>query len=200
MQLLNNAMKLLKLMPLLIVGLIATVVPTQVMANLTQDLSDGRHVLLMRHADAPGYGDPKGYQLDQCATQRNLGEAGKKQSQIIGKWLKSQGISNARIFSSPWCRCLDTAKLLDLGPVITAPELGSFFDDMSLEKEQTRNLEKLIKTQLGLQTKTPIIMVTHHVNIQAYTDKVVNVGDMVLVKVDQNGRYVSHQHFPSPKF
>ena len=193
-------MKLLKLIPLLIVGLIATVVPTQVMANLTQDLSDGRHVLLMRHADAPGYGDPKGYQLDQCATQRNLGEAGKKQSQIIGKWLKSQGISNARIFSSPWCRCLDTAKLLDFGPVITAPELGSFFDDMSLEKEQTRNLEKLIKTQLGLQTKTPIIMVTHHVNIQAYTDKVVNVGDMVLVKVDQNGRYVSHQHFPSPKF
>ena len=200
MQLLNNAMKLLKLIPLLIVGLIATVAPTQVMANLTQDLSDGRHVLLMRHADAPGYGDPKGYQLDQCATQRNLGEAGKKQSQIIGKWLKNQGISNALIFSSPWCRCLDTAKLLDLGPVITAPELGSFFDDMSLEKEQTRNLEKLIKTQLGLQTKTPIIMVTHHVNIQAYTDKVVNVGDMVLVKVDQNGRYVSHQHFPSPKF
>ena len=200
MQLLNNAMKLLKLIPLLIVGLIATVAPTQVMANLTQDLSDGRHVLLMRHADAPGYGDPKGYQLDQCASQRNLGEAGKKQSQIIGKWLKSQGISNARIFSSPWCRCLDTAKLLDLGPVITAPELGSFFDDMSLEKEQTRNLEKLIKTQLSLQTKTPIIMVTHHVNIQAYTDKVVNVGDMVLVKVDQNGRYVSHQHFPSPKF
>ena len=193
-------MKLLKLIPLLLVGLLVAVAPTQVMANLAQDLSDGRHVLLMRHADAPGYGDPKGYQLNQCATQRNLGEAGKKQSQIIGQWLKSQGISNARIFSSPWCRCLDTAKLLNLGPVITAPELVSFFDDMSLEKEQTRNLEKLIKTQLGLQSKTSIIMVTHHVNIQAYTDKVVNVGDMVLVKADQNGRYVSHQHFPSPKF
>ena len=193
-------MKLLKLIPLLLVGLLVAVAPTQVMANLAHDLSDGRHVLLMRHADAPGYGDPKAYQLNQCATQRNLGEVGKKQSQIIGQWLKSQGISNVRIFSSPWCRCLDTAKLLDLGPVITAPELGSFFDDMSLEKEQTRNLEKLIKTQLGIQTKTPIILVTHHVNIQAYTDKVVNVGDMVLVKVDQNGRYVSHQHFPSPKF
>ena len=174
--------------------------PTLAMANLAADLSDGRHVLLMRHADAPGYGDPKGYQLDQCATQRNLGEVGKKQSQMIGKWLRSQGVNNARIFSSPWCRCLDTAKLLNLGSVITAPELGSFFDDMSLEKEQTRNLEKLIQNQLGLQTKTPIIMVTHHVNIQAYTDKVVNVGDMVLVKVDQNGRYVSHQHFPSPKY
>jgi ABC-type lipoprotein export system ATPase subunit len=71
---------------------------------------------------------------------------------------------------------------------------------MSLEKEQTRNLEKLIKAQLSLNTKTPIIMVTHHVNIQAFTDKVVNVGDMVVVKVDQNGRYVSYQHYPSPKF
>jgi phosphohistidine phosphatase SixA len=193
-------MKSPKLIPLLLVGLLTTILPAKAMANLAQDLSDGRHILLMRHADAPGFGDPKGYQLDQCATQRNLGEAGKKQSRIIGQWLKSQGINQARIFSSPWCRCLDTAKLLNLGPVITAPELGSFFDDMSLEKEQTRNLEKLIKAKLASQTKTPIIMVTHHVNIQAYTDKVVNVGDMVLVKVDENGRYLSHQHFPSPNY
>jgi len=180
-------MKLLKLIPPLVLALLSAITSTQAFANLAQDLSDGRHVLLMRHADAPGFGDPKGYQLNQCATQRNLGEAGKKQSQIIGQWLKSQGINNARVFSSPWCRCLDTAKLLNLGPVTIAPELGSFFDDMSLEKEQTRNLEKLIKAQLSLNTKTPIIMVTHHVNIQAFTDKVVNVGDMVVVKVDQNG-------------
>ena len=193
-------MKLLKLIPPLLLSLLGALASNQAFANLAQDLSDGRHVLLMRHADAPGFGDPKGYQLNQCATQRNLGEAGKRQSQIIGQWLKSQGISNARVFSSPWCRCLDTAKLLNLGPVTTAPELGSFFDDMSLEKEQTRNLEKLIKAQLSLKVKTPIIMVTHHVNIQAFTDKVVNVGDMVVVKVDQNGRYVSYQHYPSPKF
>jgi len=193
-------MKLLKLIPPLVLALLSAITSTQAFANLAQDLTDGRHVLLMRHADAPGFGDPKGYQLNQCATQRNLGEAGKKQSQIIGQWLKSQGISNARVFSSPWCRCLDTAKLLNLGPVTIAPELGSFFDDMSLEKEQTRNLEKLIKAQLSLNAKTPIIMVTHHVNIQAFTDKVVNVGDMVVVKVDQNGRSVSYQHYPSPKF
>jgi len=191
-------MKLLKLIPPLVLALLSAITSTQAFANLAQDLTDGRHVLLMRHADAPGFGDPKGYQLNQCATQRNLGEAGKKQSQIIGQWLKSQGISNARVFSSPWCRCLDTAKLLNLGPVTIAPELGSFFDDMSLEKEQTRNLEKLIKAQLSLNAKTPIIMVTHHVNIQAFTDKVVNVGDMVVVKVDKNGRFVSYQHYPSP--
>ncbi len=193
-------MKLLKLIPSLLLALLSAITSTQAFGNLAQDLTDGRHVLLMRHADAPGFGDPKGYQLDQCATQRNLGEAGKKQSQMIGQWLKNQGINNARVFSSPWCRCIDTAKLMNLGPVTIAPELGSFFDDMSLEKEQTRNLEKLIKAQLSSKVKTPIIMVTHHVNIQAFTDKVVSVGDMVLVKVDQNGRYVSYQHYPSPKF
>jgi phosphohistidine phosphatase SixA len=193
-------MKLLKLIPLLLLALLGVITTTPAFANLAQDLTDGRHVLLMRHADAPGIGDPRGYQLDQCATQRNLGEAGKKQSQMIGQWLKSQDINSAQVFSSPWCRCIDTAKLLNLGPVTIAPELGSFFDDMSLEKEQTRNLEKLIKTQLSLKVKTPIIMVTHHVNIQAFVGKAVSVGDMVLVKVDQNGRFVSYQHYPSPKF
>jgi phosphohistidine phosphatase SixA len=168
-------------------------------ADLAKDLNDGQHVLLMRHADAPGFGDPPGYQLDKCSTQRNLGELGKKQSQVIGQWLKGQGITSAKVLSSPWCRCLDTARLLNLGAVTSTPELGSFFDDMSLEKQQTRNLEKLIKAQLANPSKAPLILVTHHVNIQAYTGKVVSVGDMVLVKVNQNGQYLSHQHYPSPK-
>jgi phosphohistidine phosphatase SixA len=192
-------MKILKIITLLSVGLIATLMTMPAMADLAKDLRDGQHVLLMRHADAPGYGDPQGYQLDKCSTQRNLGELGKKQSQLIGQWLNTQGITSARVLSSPWCRCLDTGRLLNLGTVTSAPELGSFFDDMSLEKQQTRNLEKLIKTQLANPSKTPLILVTHHVNIQAYTGKVVSVGDMVLVKVNQNGQYLSHQHYPSPR-
>jgi phosphohistidine phosphatase SixA len=192
-------MKLLKIITLLIVGLIGTLMTLPAQADLAKDLNDGQHVLLMRHADAPGFGDPPGYQLDKCSTQRNLGELGKKQSQVIGQWLKGQGITSAKVLSSPWCRCLDTARLLNLGAVTSTPELGSFFDDMSLEKQQTRNLEKLIKAQLANPSKAPLILVTHHVNIQAYTGKVVSVGDMVLVKVNQNGQYLSHQHYPSPK-
>ena len=76
---------------------------------------------------------------------------------------------------------------------------GSFFDNWSLEKQQTRNLEKLIKSKLASPSKTPLILVTHHVNIQAFTGKAVSVGDMVLVKVNQNGQYVSHQYYPSPR-
>lgn len=182
----------------LVIGLLISLLPLTAGANLANDLGDGQHVLLMRHADAPGYGDPKGYQLDQCSTQRNLGDYGKKQSALIGGWLKNKGVQSANIMSSPWCRCIDTAKLLNLGSVKISPALGSFFDDMSLEKQQTKELEKLIQVQLKENSKTPLILVTHHVNIQAYTGKVVNVGDMVLVRVNKNGQYLSHQIYPSP--
>jgi phosphohistidine phosphatase SixA len=171
----------------------------QVMAALADDLQDGQHVLLMRHADAPGYGDPAGYVIGQCATQRNLGDYGKKQAKAIGAWLSKQGVQKAEIFSSPWCRCLDTANLLNKGPVKIEPSLGSFFDDMSLEKRQTKALEGLIKNELAKQSKTPLILVTHHVNIQAYTGKAVSVGDMVLVKANKNGEYLSHTIYLSPQ-
>jgi len=171
----------------------------QAKANLIDDLDDGQHVLLMRHADAPGYGDPPGYVIGKCFTQRNLGEMGRQQAKAIGSWLAEQRVASARILSSPWCRCLDTAHLLDKGSVRIEPSLGSFFDDMSLEKRQTKELELLIATELAKQDRTPIILVTHHVNIQAYTGKVVDVGDMVLVRVNKNGQYISHRIYPSPK-
>ena len=171
----------------------------QGLASLANDLQDGHHVLLMRHADAPGYGDPAGYVISQCATQRNLGDYGKKQSKAIGAWLSNQGIQKAEVFSSPWCRCLDTANLLNKGPVKIEPSLGSFFDDMSLERKQTKALEGFIKNELAKQSKAPLILVTHHVNIQAYTGKVVGVGDMVLVKVNKNGEYLSHTIYLSPQ-
>ncbi len=183
----------------LVAIMIGLLLPISAQANLASELSDGQHVLLMRHADAPGFGDPAGYQLDQCSTQRNLGEYGKKQAALIGVWLKQQGITSANVMSSPWCRCIDTAKLLNLGKVQIAPALGSFFDNMSLEKQQTKELEKLVQSTLKNNNKTPLILVTHHVNIQAYTGKVVGVGDMVLVKVNQNGQYLSHQLYPSPR-
>jgi ABC-type lipoprotein export system ATPase subunit len=70
---------------------------------------------------------------------------------------------------------------------------------MSLEKKQTKELEALIKNALSKQSKRSIILVTHHVNIQAFTGKVVGVGDMVLVKVNKNGEHVSHAMYPSPR-
>jgi len=171
----------------------------EAIASFVSDLQDGQHVLLMRHADAPGFGDPAGYVIGQCSTQRNLGDYGKRQAKAIGAWLTNQVIQKAEVFSSPWCRCLDTANLLNKGSVKTEASLGSFFDNMSLEKRQTKALEIFIKNELAKQSKVPLILVTHHVNIQAFTGKVVGVGDMVLVKVGKNGEYLSHTIYLSPQ-
>jgi phosphohistidine phosphatase SixA len=170
---------------------------SQVNAGLADDLKDGQHVLLMRHADAPGYGDPAGYVVGQCSTQRNLGDYGKKQAKAIGDWLSRQGIENARIFSSPWCRCSDTARLLNLGPVKTELSLSSFFDDMGLEQKKTKELTQFIKGTLDKQANAPIILVTHHVNIRAFMGKNISQGDMVLVRVNKDGGYLSHTIYPS---
>ena len=81
-------------------------------------LRAGRHVALMRHTDAPGgVGDPPGFRLDDCASQRNLSAKGRADAARIGARLRSERIAVERIVSSPWCRCMDTATLLELGPV-----------------------------------------------------------------------------------
>jgi len=171
---------------------------TLAQTELASAMQDGQHVLLMRHADAPGYGDPQGYQLNQCSTQRNLGERGRKQAQAIGEWLAKQGITKAQLYSSAWCRCLDTATLLNKGQVKKEAALGSFFDDMGQAKKQTEDLAKLIQTERIKYPNAPIIMVTHHVNIESFTGKALNSGDMILVKVNSSGQAVSHKLYPSP--
>jgi phosphohistidine phosphatase SixA len=167
-------------------------------SDLASKLKDGSHILLMRHADAPGYGDPQNYQISQCSTQRNLGDLGRKQAKNTGDWLSNQGIEKAKVYSSPWCRCIDTAALLNKGAVKKEAALGSFFDDMSQAKRQTDELVKLIAVERKQNPNMPIIMVTHHVNIQSYVGMVVNSGDMVLVKVDPTGMPISFKLYPSP--
>jgi len=169
---------------------------TAALANLAGPMTDGQHILLMRHADAPGFSDPAGHRLDQCSTQRNLGEFGKKQAERTGQWLSQQGIESAKVFSSPWCRCIDTATLLKKGPVTIDSSLGSFFENMSRANQQTEGLRQLVQKSLKQFPKTPIIMVSHHVNIEAFTGVVLGSGDMVLVKIGPNGKPLSHQVFP----
>lgn len=75
-------------------------------------LTRGEHVLLLRHALAPGTGDPPGFRIDNCSTQRNLDERGRAQARAIGAWLRSRGVTAMAVYSSQWCRCPETARLL----------------------------------------------------------------------------------------
>jgi phosphohistidine phosphatase SixA len=160
-------------------------------ANLLSELQSGSSLIIMRHADAPGIGDPSGYRIGDCSTQRNLGEHGRQQAKEIGAWLSKQGVSEARVFSSPWCRCLDTAVLLNKGPVTSERSLGSFFNEMSESGKQTRELEVFVRQQLSKTNKLPLILVTHQVNTYAYTGMSVGVGQMLLVKVNAQGKAIS---------
>src|SRR5262245_33743999 len=89
-------------------------------------LVKGGHVALVRHGSAPpGYGDPPGFKIDDCATQRNLDERGREQSRALGDAFRLHGVPVARVISSPWCRCLETARLMALGPVESVMAVAS---------------------------------------------------------------------------
>ena len=102
-------------------------------SDLSDRLKSKHHVLLMRHAYAPGVGDPPGYSLERCETQRTLNDEGKAQATRIGQWLRGQGVTQAQVLSSIWCRCQQTAERLNLGPVRVEAALASFFDDPAQE-------------------------------------------------------------------
>ena len=99
--------------------------------DLAAQIAKPGHIVMMRHALAPGTGDPSNFALGDCATQRNLSEAGRRQARRTGQFLREAGVRAARVLSSQWCRCLETARLLDLGPVEPLPALNSFFEARS---------------------------------------------------------------------
>ena len=142
-------------------------------------LRAGGHVALMRHTDAPGgTGDPPGFTLDDCATQRNLSDRGRADAAQIGTRLKAEGIAFEKILSSPWCRCMDTARLLDMGPVATAPTFGNVVVLHDQAEALTAGARTLIA---GWQGAGTLLVVTHGANIRALTGISPATGEIVLV-------------------
>jgi len=175
------------------------VVSFQVCASeLSELLKKPDHVLLMRHAIAPGIGDPAGYKLQDCKTQRNLDATGRAQAQKTGQWLKAQGVGNALVFSSAWCRCKETAENLAFGTPALEASLNSFFDDMRQGPQSNANLQKFIVGQLKSKGDKALILVTHHVNIAEFTAENVGSGDMVLAKINSAGKLLSFKIYPNP--
>ena len=166
--------------------------------ELSDKLQGGTHLLLMRHAEAPGIGDPPDLSLTDCSSQRNLDTRGRNQAKRIGDWLKSQGVSLARVYSSPWCRCTETAALLDLGAVEVQPALGSFFNQAQNANNSTAALQALVARTLPNSNSQALILVTHQVNIRDYVGVTVDSGEMVLAHVDRLGRVLSWQRYRSP--
>ena len=167
-------------------------------SELSDKLQSTEYVLLMRHALAPGVGDPVGYTLADCKSQRNLSAEGRQHAVVVGHWLRQQGVTSADVYSSAWCRCKDTAELLNFNGLQVVPALASFFDDMHLAKSRTQALEQFIAEKLKTKGRKALILVTHHVNIHAFMGENIASGDMVLAQVDARGKMRSYTHIPSP--
>ena len=150
-------------------------------------LTSGGHILMIRHALAPGSGDPNNFKIGDCTTQRNLDETGRAQARSIGNWLRSKGIASARVYSSQWCRCLETAKLMQLGSVQELPALNSFYERIQDREPNISALKDFISRQ-PLEGEL-IVFVTHFVTIGAITGESVSSGTGVLLELKEDKSY-----------
>ena len=148
-------------------------------------IRQGGHVAFMRHAEAPGGGgDPPGFRLDDCSTQRNLSAKGRADAQAVGKNLRAKGVAVARLLSSPWCRCVDTARLMDLGPVEIEPMFANAFVLAEQRNALTAGAKAIVTGWKGPET---LLIVTHGANIQALTGHSPAGGEIVVVSVGADG-------------
>jgi phosphohistidine phosphatase SixA len=148
-------------------------------------LRAGGHVAVMRHTDAPGgAGDPPGFRLEDCATQRNLSAKGRADAAAIGARIKSEGVAFEKVLSSPWCRCLDTAKLMDVGEVQAEPTFSNAFVLSGQRDALTAGARAIVQAWRGPGT---LLVVTHGANIRALTGVSPAQGEIVVVRAGPGG-------------
>ena len=137
----------------------------------------GANVMFMRHALAPGYGDPSHFDVNDCDTQRNLDATGHAQAKSLGKVLKQHQIRFDEIKSSQWCRCQETARLLEVGKVMPCTGLNSFFEEHADREQTLRQLKSYLDS---LKQDDLVLLVTHQVVISAVTGIYAPSGGVVL--------------------
>lgn len=166
----------------------ATNISTNSQTAIWSLLKQGKgYVVIMRHALAPGIGDPVDFQLNNCATQRNLSDEGRKQAVRTGQAFKTRNIPVSRVLSSQWCRCLETAKLLNLGAVEPFLPLNSFFNNYTTASQQTAKVRQFILNNRN--TPGVIIMVTHEVNVTSLVGDIYpKSGESVVLRANKQNK------------
>jgi phosphohistidine phosphatase SixA len=161
-------------------------------------LREGGHVALMRHALAPGgAGDPPGFRLGDCATQRNLSAEGRADAAAVGAMLWGEEIVIGRVLSSPWCRCVDTARLMELGAVEIEPTFSNAFVLRERRGELAAGARAIIAGWRGPGT---LLVVTHGANIQALTGGGNPAsGEIVVVSAGADGTIREVGRIPVPE-
>ena len=170
-------MKFLKIILILFISL-TTLVKADSKKNIIENLKVGGKLIFIRHAYAPGGGDPENFNINDCSTQRNLSESGRIQSRKIGNFFKENKIKIEKVYSSEWCRCKETASLA-FKNFKTKSFLNSFFSSKFAQNKnsQMRDFQKFL---LDWDEKTNLIFVTHYVVISEILDYPSSSGEIVI--------------------
>jgi phosphohistidine phosphatase SixA len=145
-------------------------------------LRAGGHVALIRHAGTVGgSGDPPGFKLDDCSTQRNLTLKGRNEARRLGEVFRVQGVPVDKVLSSQWCRCIETLALMGLGPPELAPTFNNAFTYRDRLEELTAGARAVVADWSGPGT---LVVMTHGANILPLTGITPEEGGVVVVKPD----------------
>jgi len=176
-----------KIVPLVIISLIFSLFLFDIQANEInwKSVQEGNKIILIRHALAPGSGDPVGFNINDCKTQRNLNQTGINQSKKIGELFKKKHIPIDQVLSSQWCRCKDTAKYA-FKKFIEFSALNSTFQ-FPYNKNETKQLKEIknfVKKWNGKGRN--LILITHYSIITAITNAVPASGEIVVTDKNFN--------------
>jgi broad specificity phosphatase PhoE len=159
-----------------------------VAADETKDAWDalvaGGHVALIRHGSAPGPslgagGDPPGFRINDCQTQRTLDEAGRREARALGEAFRTRGVPVDRVLSSPWCRCLDTARLMAVGRVEESWALVPATDRNPQAPAALAALKEMVAAWRGPGT---LVLVTHGLTVRAMVGIVPGQAETAVLK------------------
>jgi phosphohistidine phosphatase SixA len=148
--------------------------------NLINQLEEGGKLIFIRHAYAPGSGDPNNFNLNDCSTQRNLSEEGKKQAKSIGNFFIKNEIKIDKVLSSEWCRCKETAKIA-FKDYTTKSFLNSFYSSKFAKNKdkQVKALKEYIKDYKNNNNEN-LVLVTHYVLISEILNYGSSSGEIVV--------------------
>ena len=170
-------MKLLRFFIIIFITL-TTPIKADLYKNLINQLEDGGKLIFIRHAYAPGNGDPAGFNLNDCSTQRNLSEDGRKQAQRIGEFFTKNKIEIDKVLSSEWCRCKETAKIA-FKNYSTNSFLNSFYS-AKFFKNKDKQIIAFNNYVKNLKSKKNLILVTHYVFISEVLNYGPSSGEIVV--------------------
>jgi len=168
----------------LILLAIMTLWPAWAVAQDFSSLKQPGVVALMRHALAPGTGDPANFDVDDCSTQRNLDDRGRAQARRIGDMMRAAGVEFDAVWSSQWCRSKDTATLLDMGEVREFPPINSHFAGRG---DRAAQRQKTLEAIAARPNDQRLLLVSHFVNIGALTGQGASSGEIIVTRRTDGG-------------